>query len=142
MWFNARMNCDDCTVVYSIILYYIVLHCTLYNTPKLQSRNIHNRTEVVKIFTLKMPTLIINEYILTRFKEEHGDRKWDIHNQKGHSERSQWPIMDLQYQRLTSQIRDCYREENSFFELFLKNKSLTKLFKVSSIITPSVPRES
>ena len=29
-------------------------------------------TYIVKIFTLKMPTLIIKEYILTRFKEEHG----------------------------------------------------------------------
>ena len=29
----------------------------------------------VKIFTLKMPTLIIKEYILTRFKEEHDPYK-------------------------------------------------------------------
>ena len=29
----------------------------------------------VKIFTLKMPTLIIKEYILTRFKGEHGPYK-------------------------------------------------------------------
>ena len=28
------------------------------------------------------------------------------------------PIMDLQNQRLTSQIRDCHREETSYFELF------------------------
>ena len=30
---------------------------------------------LVKIFTLKMPTLIIKEYILTHFKEEHGPHK-------------------------------------------------------------------
>ena len=29
----------------------------------------------VKIFTLKTPTLIIKEYILSRFKEEHGPYK-------------------------------------------------------------------
>ena len=33
------MNADICTVVYSIILYSIVLHCVLYNTLKLQWRN-------------------------------------------------------------------------------------------------------
>ena len=31
--------------------------------------------EGVKIFTLKTPTLIIKEYILSRFKEEHGPYK-------------------------------------------------------------------
>ena len=91
-----------------------------------------------------MPTLIINEYILTentalqrRTRPRYGGRKWDIHNQRVTWRGVHRPIMDLQYQRLTSQIRDCYREENSFFELFLKNKSLTKFFKVSSIITSS-----
>ena len=69
-----------------------------------------------------MPTLIINEYILTRFKEEHGpymETGNEIYTIKRVTRRGvHRPIMDLQYQRLTSQIRDCHREETSYFELF------------------------
>ena len=75
-----------------------------------------------------MPTLIINKYILTenaraskkntahtwrqemRYTQSRGQPKREVHR----------PITDLQNQRLTSQIQDCHRDENSYFELFLK----------------------
>ena len=42
---------------------------------RLQSAVHGVNTKGVKIFTLKMPTLIIKVYILTRFKGEHGPYK-------------------------------------------------------------------